>query len=102
LDEPSYAKQEMIMKTSVVEKRVPAFSFLLLALALAFPQEGVRAQTERLQGNDVSVYNLAGRVEVVPGTGSDVTVQVNRGGNDGQRLEVEVREVDGRQALIIR
>jgi len=76
--------------------------FLLMA-AVLLPRPGVQAQEqERLQGSEVSIFNLAGRVEVVPGGGSDVTVEIVRGGDDAQRLEVDVREVRGRQALIIR
>jgi hypothetical protein len=78
-------------------------SFFLTAAALLLPQPGIRAQErEQLSGNEVSIFNLAGRVEVIPGTGSDVTVEIARGGDDAQRLEVGVREVRGRQALIIR
>ena len=77
--------------------------FLLIAGGLALPQPGVRAQeTERLQGSEISIYNLAGQVEVVSGSGSDVTVEIMRGGDDARMLEVDTRQVDGRQALIIR
>jgi len=76
--------------------------FLFMALAVALPQVGVQAQEEKqLQGSEVSIYNLAGRVEVVPGTGSDVSVEIVRGGRDARMLEVDVREVRGRQALIV-
>jgi hypothetical protein len=77
--------------------------FVLAALAAVAPQGDARAQEEhRLQGGEVSVFTLAGQVEVVPGSGSDVVVQVMRGGDDASKLEIGVREVDGRQALIIR
>jgi hypothetical protein len=80
---------------------VPALLSVLLFAAVG-PGRAGGQETERLTGSDVAIYNLAGRVEVVPGGGSDVTVQIRRGGRDGQRLEVEVREVRGRQALILR
>lgn len=74
---------------------------LLVALAGSGPE--ARGQEEqRLQGQDVSIYNLAGRVEVVPAGGSEVTVRIMRGGDDADRLEVTVLEVDGRNALVIR
>jgi DUF4097 and DUF4098 domain-containing protein YvlB len=38
----------------------------------------------------------------VPGGGNDVVVQTRRGGKDGQRLELNVIRVDGREALVIR
>ena len=91
------------MRTILQEAWTNRITLLLLALAVAAPQRGIRAQEEeRIQGNEVSIYNLAGRVEVVPGNGSDVTVRIMRGGSDADRLEVGVREVDGRQALVVR
>jgi lia operon protein LiaG len=91
------------MTKRFMKKWASPLSLFLVALAVAVPRQGARGQEqERLQGSEVSIYNLAGRVEVLPGTGSDVTVQIVRGGGDAQRLEVNVREVDGRQALIIR
>ena len=80
-------------------------SSLLLAVAfLALPWTAGAQETERLSvsGSEVSIYNLAGTVEVVPGSGSDVAVEVARGGDDARMLEVDVQEVDGRQALIVR
>ncbi|HSM06798.1 MAG TPA: DUF4097 family beta strand repeat-containing protein [Longimicrobiales bacterium] len=69
----------------------------LLAVALAAP---VGAQESyRLGGNDVAVYNLAGEVEVVAGSGSEVVVTVSPGGNDAGRLSVEVGQIRGRMAL---
>lgn len=47
--------------------------------------------TERraVGGSAVAVYNLAGQVSVVGGTGSDVVVEVTRGGADAGRLRIE-------------
>lgn len=50
-------------------------------------------------GDDVAIYNLAGAVTVTGGQGGDVTVEVTRGGRDAQRLDVQIGEVRGRQAL---
>lgn len=81
-------------------------SLLLLALfALSFsPAKGGAQEIERIggSGEDVSVYNLAGTVQVLPGSGSEVAVEIRRGGDDAEMLEVDVREVNGRQALIVR
>ena len=52
-----------------------------------------------LSGDDVWIFNLAGEVEVVRGSGSSVVVEVMRGGADSDRLAVEVGDVEGRQAL---
>jgi len=53
----------------------------------------------RLGSGEVAVYNLAGTVEVVGGSGSDVVVEVTVGGSDAAQLSVEVDEVRGRQTL---
>jgi lia operon protein LiaG len=47
--------------------------------------------TERraVGGGAVAIYNLAGRMSVVGGTGSDVVVEVTRGGADAGRLRIE-------------
>lgn len=56
-------------------------------------------ETHRLSGSDVAVYNLAGQVEVVPGSGSDVVVRVTRGGPDASRLEIQTGDIGGRATL---
>jgi hypothetical protein len=72
----------------------------LAALTLMAVVPGVQAQeTHRISGDEVAIYNLAGHVEVVRGSGSEVVVRVSRGGADAERLEVQVGDVGGRQAL---
>ena len=63
----------------------------------------VLAQTERvtLTGAEVGIYNLVGTLKVEGGGGSDVVVEVTRGGRDAQRLTVQRGEVRGRSALRI-
>jgi lia operon protein LiaG len=70
--------------------------------ALMMPSTGLGQEEHRVRGDEVAVYNLAGTVEIVPGSGGDVVVQVMRGGADARQLEVGIQEVDGRQALVIR
>lgn len=72
------------------------------AVAAAAAASTLAAQgTERytLAGRDVAVYDPAGRVQVVAGTGSDVTVEVTRGGRDAARLRVASGAVNGWTAL---
>ena len=52
-----------------------------------------------LSGNDVAVYNIAGVMRVEGGTGSDVTVEITRGGGDGSRLTIATGPVRGRETL---
>ena len=71
----------------------------LLAVGLLLARPLVGQESHALSGERVAVYNLAGQVEVVPGSGSDVVVEVMRGGEDAASLDIEIGEVRGRQAL---
>jgi hypothetical protein len=73
--------------------------WLVAAAVFASPSLLGAQETHRVSGPEVAIYNLAGHVEVVAGTGSDVVVRVTRGGADASRLQVEVGTVQGRQAL---
>jgi len=70
--------------------------------SLVLPPAGSAQEEYRVRGDAVAVYNLAGAVEIVPGSGGEMIVQVMRGGDDAQQLEIDVQEVEGRQALVIR
>lgn len=70
----------------------------LLVSALS-AQQGERYS---VAGDAVAVYNLAGRVSVEAGTGSNVVVEVVPGGDDAGELRVDRIESDGRNALVIR
>jgi len=74
---------------------------LLVALAtLAAP--AAPAQTpERhvLSSDNVAAYNLAGALRVEAGAGSDVVVEVTRGGGDAAKLRVETGPLRGRETL---
>lgn len=74
--------------------------FVLAAAALVGHTAAAQAQEEfRLSGGDVAVYNIAGHVELVRGSGRDVVVRVNRGGSDASRLTVETGQIGGRETL---
>jgi hypothetical protein len=75
-------------------------SYLALA-CLAIVASSASAQTERktVTGSSIAIYNIAGKVSVEPGTGSDVIVEITRGGSGGSRLSIEVGDVRGRNAL---
>lgn len=69
------------------------------ALLVAVPLGAQEVQ--RISGDDVSIYNLAGRVEIVPGGGSEVVVQIARGGRDAGDLQIETGQIRGRSTLRI-
>jgi lia operon protein LiaG len=70
---------------------------LAVLLASATPLLSAR-QIERhtLRGADVAVSNLAGRITVLGGSGSEVTIEALRQGRDAGRLRVETQETGGR------
>jgi lia operon protein LiaG len=61
----------------------------------------VHAQTDHrsLSGDRVAVYNLAGRVRVQAAAGTQVTVDVTRGGRDAGKLHIESGDVRGWNSL---
>jgi DUF4097 and DUF4098 domain-containing protein YvlB len=73
---------------------------VLAAIALTLPVS-VHAQTERhvLSGDRVAIYNLAGTLRVEAGRGSEVVVEVTRGGRDARRLQIEEGSIRGEDAL---
>ena len=62
----------------------------LAAAGAALTLAGGAAAQERftVEGDRVTVYNLAGKMRVEPGSGSSVVVEVTRGGSDAGRLNV--------------
>jgi hypothetical protein len=75
---------------------------LLLVLAGAGIAWGpAHADTIRysIPGKEVTVYNLVGSLEILPGTGSAVTAEVQTQGQDAAKLKVLTGQVRGRQAL---
>lgn len=81
-----------MMKRTVVA----ALAFGLLA---GVPDRGEAQESYRLQGDRVAVYNLAGEVEVVAGSGSEVVVRVTARGADASRLSVELGDIRGQSTL---
>jgi len=74
------------------------------SLALAFIAAPVLAgaqtpERRTLTGDDVAVYNIAGVMQVVGGTGNEVTVEITRGGGDASKLQIESGRVRGRESL---
>jgi hypothetical protein len=80
---------------------------LAAACALCFvpsapaPASAQQAERRTLRGAEIAIYNLAGRVTVerAPAGGSDVVVEITRGGADASRLEIATGAVRGRETL---
>src|SRR5690348_10211730 len=79
---------------------IPGCVALLAFLPLARPL-GAQAERHHIGGDRVAIYNLAGKVRVEGGSGSDVIVEVTRGGRDGDQLRVEQGSIRGRETLRI-
>lgn len=78
-------------------------TFVLAAVVLLASAGGLAAQDRiSLSGDRVAIYNVAGEVRVETGTGPNITVEVTRGGSDGEQLEVERGSADGWQTLVVR
>ncbi len=59
------------------------------------------AQTEQrsIKGSTVAIYNLAGRMRAVAGTGDAVVVEITRAGPDAAKLKIETGPIRGRETL---
>lgn len=75
----------------------PATTSLLFVIALS----QLKAQGERrtLTGDRIAIYNLAGKLRVESGPGSDVVVEINRGGRDADQLRIEEGNTSGYDVL---
>src|SRR6266508_430321 len=81
-----------------------ARSLLLVSVvALWSPAVPVAAQISRqvLKGDSVAVYNLVGELRVEAGSGSDVVVEIARGGADAAKLDIQSGPLRGRETLRI-
>lgn len=73
---------------------------LVLTLVVAPASLAAQAAERRtLAGNDVGIYNLAGVLQVEGGSGSEVTVEVTRGGADAAKLSIATGAIRGRETL---
>ncbi|UCG85700.1 MAG: DUF4097 family beta strand repeat protein [Gemmatimonadota bacterium] len=86
----------------ITQKRPAAGAGLLLgftaALALA-TTSAAQAQRYELSGAEISIYNLAGVVNVRSGGGSQVVVELTPGGSDADQLSIETGTIGGTETL---
>ena len=73
---------------------------LALALLAAAVPAGAQEPTRyTLSGTSVAIYNLAGSLRAVAGSGREVVVSVERRGAQGSQLRVETGAIGGRETL---
>jgi lia operon protein LiaG len=70
-------------------RRREVLLFVAPVLLLASALNAQAPERRSVSGQAVAIYNLAGRMTVVGGTGPDVVVEIARGGAEGNRLRVE-------------
>jgi lia operon protein LiaG len=82
--------------------RVSPVVAAILLPALVVPQS-VSGQTEQrsVRGGHVAIYNLAGQLRAMPGSGDAVTVEITRRGANRDRLRIETGTVRDRETLRI-
>jgi DUF4097 and DUF4098 domain-containing protein YvlB len=78
--------------------RTPATTAALFAF-LAGTVAGAQVERRTLTGERIAIYNLAGKVRVQAGTGSQVVVDVTPGGRDGGQLKLATGDVRGWESL---
>lgn len=88
------------MRVALVAPGAVAAAIALLATALP-SIASAQAEQRTVRGGHVSIYNLAGRVRAMAGSGDAVTVEITRGGADRERLKVESGTINGRETLRI-
>jgi hypothetical protein len=70
-----------------------------LLLLAALPAAAQQPERRTLEGEEIAIYNLAGRMRVVRGTGSGVTVEIQRRGPEARELRIETGPLRGRSTL---
>src|SRR5579862_3638686 len=71
-------------------------SLALLAVALPLHAQSV---DHRTLSSPAALYNIAGTIHVVRGTGNDITIDITRGGRDADKLSIATGLVGDRQTL---
>ena len=79
--------------------RVRRVVVVSVVAALIAPRADAQTERRTLSGDVVAIYNLAGKLRVESGSGSDVVVEITRGGRDADQLRVEQGSIRGQQTL---
>jgi DUF4097 and DUF4098 domain-containing protein YvlB len=86
------------MRSIVLRAVALSASSLLVGLPTIGIAQGAN-QRVSLSGRSVAIYNLAGSIKAVAGSGSDVSITVAKSGKDAEQLRVEQGPIDNRQTL---
>ena len=75
------------------------FASLSAAIALVHARAAAQPERRTISGDRVAIYNIAGKLRVESGRGSEIVVEITRGGRDADQLRVEEGTIGGRQTL---
>ena len=84
---------------TIFSLRHSAVTLASFALIAASGAGGQQSERRTISGDRVAIYNLAGKVRVQAGSGSQVVVDVTRGGRDGGQLKLATGDVRGWESL---
>ncbi len=85
-------------------RNLVTFGMMAMLMAVGTMASPVSAQQDRSQSlsrESVAIWNLAGQVSVERGSGSDVIVEIDRGGRDADALVIETGRINGDMTLRI-
>ena len=80
---------------------IPVVATIVVPVLAVSHVASAQAEQRSLRGRHVSVYNLAGQLRAVPGTGDAVTVEITRRGAHRDRLKIETGNIRDRETLRI-
>jgi lia operon protein LiaG len=79
----------------------PTLALLALSTTAVAAAEAQDTERRSLRGQSVEVQNLVGEISVEPGRGSEVVVEIRRGGSDRSSLRVQTSTSGGTELLRI-
>lgn len=85
------------MQTPSLRPRAALAVVLMFGMSAAATAQ--QATRHVVAGDNVAIYNLVGTLRLAGGTGSDVVVEVTRGGDDAGQLRVATGPIRGRHTL---
>lgn len=88
-----------VMTTLLVALGLLVLAFAADSMVTALATASPAGDHASITGSNVAIYNLAGEARLEAGSGSAVQVTVNRGGADGDRLDLEQGPIGGRSTL---
>lgn len=77
-----------------VARRILVSGTAVAVASLLYAAPATGQENHSLAGSSVAIWNLAGEVTVVGGSGSEVTVQITRGGADAGQLQIQKGPMD--------